>query len=525
MLMGFGLNIPNWRTGGGVSAAAAFLATNGPHGMVLDFADASIAIDDAANLLDLQSQGQVSGGALVGPGAKLTYTAPSLKLTEQADGNLGFQAHNLYLNSAAPANQSITVLSGASYAITITGSVSMVASGAAAGTWTAGTTTFTAATGTLTLGSTSGTGTVHLRRTPSVDTYIATTSAAAYDLPYVYSGGVLQSILPEPAATNLVLRSEMRTGAVAGTPGTAPTGWVYGQIGGTSTVETSGGLFGAGYLRITTTSARQYVAQSVSLSANTSYRISLRANVRVAQSMSNTLTAVGLPAGATLSGWTANGAPVLISDTTPVGPVLLEVTLSVAATAGAAELRFGVGCSASVSADIDLYQAQFETGTVATSPIITYGSTVLRAADTPNALLSLFPSIGTAYTIYAKYKPQSASVSTEAIRLDDTTTNELVSLGNNASGQGLATVTDGGAAQAAITSGTITASTFHRVAASVEGNNVRFVVNGGAEVQDTSVTLPTLTRLLLTAGGGMELAQLAILPGARTEAQLQALGA
>jgi len=241
--------------------------------------------------------------------------------------------------------------------------------------------------------------------------------------------------------------------------------------------------------------------------------------------MSNTLTAVGLPAGATLSGWTANGAPVLISDTTPVGPVLLEVTLSVAATAGAAELRFGVGCSASVSADIDLYQAQFETGTVATSPIITYGSTVLRAADTPNALLSLFPSIGTAYTIYAKYKPQSASVSTEAIRLDDTTTNELVSLGNNASGQGLATVTDGGAAQAAITSGTITASTFHRVAASVEGNNVRFVVNGGAEVQDTSVTLPTLTRLLLTAGGGMELAQLAILPGARTEAQLQALGA
>ena len=82
----------------------------------------------------------------------LTYTSPSPKIVRQSDGDLKYCAHNLYLNSASPANQSITVVSGHDYAVTITGSVSVTASGAATGTWTAGTNTFTAATTTLTPG-------------------------------------------------------------------------------------------------------------------------------------------------------------------------------------------------------------------------------------------------------------------------------------------------------------------------------------------------------------------------------------
>lgn len=206
---------------------------------------------------------------------------------------------------------------------------------------------------------------------------------------------------------------------------------------------------------------------------------------------------------------------------TPTHPAVTTGTMT--ATAGGIFGPFFLAQSGTL--DFDIYCPQLETGTVATSPIPTYAGAVLRVADAPTALLNLFPAIGTAYTIYAKYKPQSASVATTSIRLDDTTANELVSLGNNASAAGLATVTDGGAAQAAITAGTITSTAYHRVAASVEANNVRLVVNGGTEVQDASVTLPTLTRLLLTAGGGMDLVQLAILPGARTEAQLQAIGA
>jgi hypothetical protein len=175
--------------------------------------------------------------------------------------------------------------------------------------------------------------------------------------------------------------------------------------------------------------------------------------------------------------------------------------------------------------DFDIYCPQLEAGTVATSPIITYGAAVTRAVDTDTSLLNLFPSLGSAYTMYIRYKPASAAVATTGLRLDDTTANELVSIGNNASGQGLATVTDGGAAQAAITDGTITSSAFHRLAVSVEANNVLFVVNGGTGVQDTSVTLPTLTRMLLGNTSGQLVTQISLFPGARTEAQLQAIGA
>lgn len=141
------------------------------------------------------------------PGDLLTYTGTT-KLTRQSDGVYRYGPHNLYVNSATPANQSITVVSGASYSVTITGSVSVTASGAATGTWTAGTTTFTAATATLTLGSTSGSGTVHIRRTPSDSTYLPTTSSARYGLPFEWNtSGVLQGILVEPQATNLFLNN------------------------------------------------------------------------------------------------------------------------------------------------------------------------------------------------------------------------------------------------------------------------------------------------------------------------------
>jgi hypothetical protein len=144
----------------------------------------------------------------------LTYTAPSLKMTRQNDGNLAFQAHNLYLNSASPANQSITVVSGATYAVTITGTVSVTASGAATGTWTAGTQEFTAATTTLTLGSTSGAGTVHVRRTPSVSAYLATAGAIRVALPLEWDAdGDLIGMLQEDARTNLCLYSDDLTNA------------------------------------------------------------------------------------------------------------------------------------------------------------------------------------------------------------------------------------------------------------------------------------------------------------------------
>jgi hypothetical protein len=186
-------------------------------GLVIDFTDdfwlADTGHAGSAYILDTTTPANDYDSH---PYGKLTYTSPSLKMTRGPDGLLRFGAHNLYLNSASPANQSITVVSGATYAVTITGTVSVTASGAATGTWTAGTQTFTASTTTLTFGSTSGAGTVHVRRTPSDSTYLATTGAARYGLPFEWgTDGLLSSggLLVEEARTELCLHNSDLTNA------------------------------------------------------------------------------------------------------------------------------------------------------------------------------------------------------------------------------------------------------------------------------------------------------------------------
>jgi hypothetical protein len=137
------------------------------------------------------------------PDDKLSYPGASVKYTRDMDGVIRYRPHNLYVNSATPANQSITVVSGATYAVKVTGSVSVTASGAATGTWTAGTQTFTAATGTLTLGSTSGSGAVYVRRTPSLDVDVVTGAAAKITLPYEWGPTNLFASPSSPATQTI----------------------------------------------------------------------------------------------------------------------------------------------------------------------------------------------------------------------------------------------------------------------------------------------------------------------------------
>ena len=207
-------------------------------GIAFVFSDQSVVIKDTTTPANAYaSRGIIGGGLPTGPGGKLTYTSPSAKWLRQSDGNYRYNAHNLYLNSEAPANQSVTIQSGADYTLILTGSISVTLSGAATGVKTAGTFQFTAASGTLTFGSTSGAGTVHLRRTNSNTDYIKTTSAALYALPYEWDvNGNCLGVLPENAATNLVLNSDA---PVTQNVTTSATTYVV-SFWGTGTVTLSG---------------------------------------------------------------------------------------------------------------------------------------------------------------------------------------------------------------------------------------------------------------------------------------------
>lgn len=192
----------------GSGSDADFLLLNETQGLALDFTDdffyASEGFYGSARIKDTGTPAnEYNSSPTKTASSLLTMTAPSPKLTMGPSGTLRYQAHNLYLNSASPANQSVTVVSGATYSVILTGSVTTTLSGAATGTITAGTTSFTAATTTLTFGSTSGTGTVQVTRTPADLTYLATAGSARYALPLQWtSAGVLEGMLVEEARTN-----------------------------------------------------------------------------------------------------------------------------------------------------------------------------------------------------------------------------------------------------------------------------------------------------------------------------------
>ncbi len=639
-MLGFGLGLTHFGTRGGVSdtpdssvSGAALMLASEPEGFAIDFSDASICIKDLTTPANsFASQGTVLNGALVGPGAKITYASPSPKLCKKSDGTYGYRAQNLYLNSESPANQSVTVVSGLPYIIAVTGTVSITLSGAAIGTVTAGNPiTFTASTGTLTCGSTSGAGTVHLRSTLAASEYIRTTTVPLYDLPYDWTGTYYYPLC-EPAATNVGTFS--RTWPVhanytstnitrtqkTGFDGIANSTYAFEATGGNASIRcpdlesmTNGTTYTRSYfVKRLAGSGPVYVAPNGTYGwkgdgTETVTGSSLITNGDFATDVSG-WTVTGTQDGSNYFVWNAGGyadfaatgslsAKQVASGTTPGKVYRIAVTVTIASgtlrlssnagggvvisTSGTyyiltmrdgltdvaahfarasgtivctidnVEIKEVTSINCDVSSQLVLNewvrvsspsfvshggstarvfviatsgdkiavdQHQIETGIVATSPIITAGATVTRAADALSELLSTIPSLGSAYTLAVKYRPRSAAIENRALRVDDGTANEVVAIGNTSGGNGSAWVVDGGAAQTApLTDGAVTSGAANRVAVSVEANNIRMSVNGAAVVSDTSATLPSPTTLRFMPVGAGHIESLIVLPHATSD--------
>lgn len=511
-MLGFGVGISHCGIRGGVSdapdfsgSAAKALLAGESQGLAFDFTDSSAYIIDTgtpANNYD--STGIVSSGSLVGPLGKLTYTSPSNKLTMQADGVMRYQAHNLYLNSAAPANQSITVVSGASYAVTITGTVSVTASGAATGTWTAGTNTFTAATTTLTLGSTSGSGTVHIRRTPSNDDYIETAGAAKYALPLEYSAtdGSCLGMLVEEQRTNLALRStsldtsgtwaQQDSVVVTANQSIGPTGLMD-----LDEVGVAGA--GAGFPRI---------VQTVSTSGTCTFSAYVKNNN--ATTLELYVTGTGLGGGADIvsdytftfstatlskrSGATADST--FVEDLTSIVPGLYRIGITLQSTT-ITDIRFYPSWNSTTTKSCYIGYVQLEQGSFPTSPILTYGAASTRNADPLSQLSTTFPLSATAGSLYAYVAPYAGADLAGIVSLNDGSGDEEIVIYKDASSNIVAQVEDGGVNQLAPLDSTVNASsgTAFKVALAWAANDFALSVDGTAAQTDTGGTLPTVTTL------------------------------
>lgn len=454
LALALGLGLP---FGGAVSLTAAqLLLLNETQGLAIDFTDMSMVIKDTGTPANAyNSQGITASGALVGPGGKLTYSAPSAKITRQADGNYRFQAHNLaaysdnllagwstiggsttltadtvkesaansahrFVFSASgnsiPSNASIELKADGTSLVGLyfgsgnghvavdlaNGTIGSIASGfgsyissatitaladgwyrinaplAIIGgidayllqSWTPGGAAVSVYAGNVLNGVKARK--VHIRYANSNTDFITTTGTALYALPYEWnSSGTALGVRIEEARTNVVLQNRDLSNAA----------WTKTNV---TAAKDQTGIDGAANSAssITATAGNGTCLQAITLGSSARYqsafikRITGSGTVEMTMDNGTTWTAVTV---------TSSWAPVEIPTQTLANPT--------------------VGFRIVTSGDaVAVDMVQNENGAFRTSPIVTAGATVTRAADNTTIAASLFPYNQPEGAVYVSFR-------------------------------------------------------------------------------------------------------------------------
>jgi len=176
------------------------------------------------------------------------------------------------------------------------------------------------------------------------------------------------------------------------------------------------------------------------------------------------------------------------------------------------------------------YGFQVEAGGAATSYIATTSSTGSRAEDSCVMTGSNFSSWfnATEGTLLAHAIRSRTSDIGRIASVNDNTANESIQLAADTTGEFI--VVDGGSTVATISPGTVTANTAFKIAGAYKLNDVQAALGGTLGTADTSVTLPTVDRLMIgqQAGGSPvylngTISLLKYWPTRLTNAELQSL--
>ena len=151
---------------------------------------------------------------------------------------------------------------------------------------------------------------------------------------------------------------------------------------------------------------------------------------------------------------------------------------------------------------IYVWGAQLEDGSGASSYIATGASTANRAADECSMTGTNFSSWfnATEGTILAHARRIRTSDTGRIVSANDNTATESFDVAADTTGKFI--VTDGGSALATISPGTVTANTAFKIAGAFKLNDVQAALGGTLGTQDTSVTMPTVTQLMIGQQAG-----------------------
>jgi len=161
----------------------------------------------------------------------------------------------------------------------------------------------------------------------------------------------LRGVMVQPAYSNLLQNSKLE-GAVSGTPGTGPTNWPVTTIGtpGTMTVNTNGSI------TTTTVAARYIISQNLTVLANTSYSLRVRAITDGGLRLKHIFIPSIMPSG-TMTFY-VDGALAMDTTIPSAGEHILTIAANIGATGGVWVFRFGAGCGEPATGTCTIWEPQ-----------------------------------------------------------------------------------------------------------------------------------------------------------------------
>jgi len=349
-----------------------------------------------------------------------------------------------------------------------------------------------------------------LEQSSTAGEYIPTTSTinSAPRFDHNPTTGESLGLLVEEARTNSVTNNTM-VGAVAGTPGTLPTGWgtFVSPTGLTRTIVGIGTVNGINYIDV------RFSGTPSSTGEITLY-LSPATTATLAQAWTSTAW-LSLAGGSTSNIGVVNlrnfelnsGAYVREIGTSFVSSISSDfvrrqnITTSFGASANQIQLVLSIYATAAgtpIDITLRIGLPQLEQGAFATSVIPTTTATATRAADVASITGTAFSSFynQTEGTVFADINTAPvANIAQGVFDLNEGVGSERIFQRRNSGGQIATAITDNGVVQGDFGSVSVPASGRARSGFAYRLNDFESAVNGSSNGTDTSGTVPTPDRI------------------------------